>query len=166
MRCLIYFICLIIALPCTAREVYKWTSEQGQTYYSDIYQPGVEGVEQVSISVSSTHQTEASEPSPNPEQGTKSTAAYQVFAVAQPPNDETIDNNAGVVEVGLRLSPQLIQGHVIHVYVDGTKLKADLTSTQFSLNKLKSGTHTLQAKVVDAEGKPQITSSAVIFHLP
>lgn len=162
MRSFIFFFCLIIVLPCVARDVYKWTSKNGETIYSDIYQPGAE---QVSVTVDKPREVQGEQPSAESAQTTASTGAYQTFEIAQPTNDETIRNDEGAVEVGLSLSPTLVPGHVIHVYVDGNKLKADLTTTQFSLNELNRGTHSLQAKVVDAEGKPQIVTPTVSFHL-
>jgi hypothetical protein len=162
MRSFIFFFCLIIVLPCSAGEVFKWTSQDGQTTYSDIYR---NGAEKLSIAVGKTPQARSEQSSDESAQVTNSSSSYQAFEIAQPQNDETIRNDGGVVEVGLSLSPNLTPGHVIHVYVDGNKLQTDLTTTQFSLNELNRGTHTLQAKVVDADGKPQIVTPSVSFHL-
>ena len=67
--------------------------------------------------------------------------------------------------MGLALTPALISGHLIHVYLDGAKLDADMTTTQFSLTGLNRGTHSFQAKIVDAEGRPQIATKSINFHL-
>lgn len=164
MRSLIVFCSLIIALPCIARDVYKWTSDDGETLYSDTYRFGAE---KLSISVGQGQQKKMEEKRPivDSDQTSTSTDAYQIFKIAQPSNDETIRNDEGVVTVGLSLSPMLLPGHVIHVYFDGVKLNTDLTTTQFNLNDLNRGTHSLQAKVVNAEGKPQISTPTVSFHL-
>jgi hypothetical protein len=162
MRNLIVFLSLFIVLPCAARDVYKWTTEEGQTIYSDIYRPGAQ---KVSISVGTGDQIESDLPPADSGQVTTANSAYRTFEIAQPSNDETIRNDEGLVDVGLSLSPVLLPGHVIHVYLDGNRLVADLTTTQFSLNELNRGTHTLQAKVVDAEGKSQIATPTVSFHL-
>jgi hypothetical protein len=162
MRCIIFFFSLIIALPSVATDIYKWTSKEGQTIYSDIYQLGAE---KLSISADKSPETESLEPSDKPEEVINSSTVYKVFDIAQPLHNETIRNADGVVEVGLNLSPGLAPGHVIHVYLDGIKLKEDLTTTQFGLNQLNRGTHSLQAKVVDTGGKSQISTPTVSFHL-
>ncbi len=164
MRTWIFFLILITALPCVARDVYKWTSEDGVVIYSDTYQTGAE---KVSISTGKVHRngSKAVAESNNDVQPVTVSSDYQSFEIAQPEDNETLRSEQGVVNVGLSLSPMLNAGHVIHVYLDGTKLNKDLTTTQFSLSELNLGTHSLQAKVVDAEGKPQITSQSISFHL-
>jgi hypothetical protein len=164
MRSWIFLICLIIVIPCLAREVYRSTSEDGVTSYSDTYLPGAE---KVSVATGSSSQTESES---NPEasanqQHANSAGPYRTFQVAQPENNDTIRNDEGVVNVGLSLSPKLVDGHVIQIYLNGTKLDTDLTTTQFSLNALNRGTHSLQAKVVDVTGNTQISSQTVNFEL-
>lgn len=164
MRTWIFFLAFIIALPCVARDVYKWKSEDGVIIYSDTYQ---NGAERVSISPGKAHQTETNNvvESTTNEQPDTVSGVYQAFEIAQPQNDLSIRSDEGTVNVGLSLSPMLQAGHIIQVYLDGTKFDTDLTTTQFSLNGLNRGTHTLQAKVVDAKGNPQISTQSISFQL-
>jgi len=164
MRSFIFFFCLIIALPGLAREVYKWTAEDGVPIYSDTYRPGAQKLSVSTGKAQRSLQAQTTEPTTETE-GTANTGDYQTFEIAQPNDDETIRSDEGVVNVGLSLSPMLSPGHVIQVYLDGSKLSADLSTTQFSLNELNRGTHSLQAKVVDAESNPLISTAVVNFHL-
>jgi hypothetical protein len=162
MRNLIFFLSVIIALPGVAGEVYKWISKEGQTIYSDISQPGAE---KVSVPPGKPRRSETEASQGESAQAMDSSSAYQTFEIAQPLPDETIPHAEGEVDVGLSLSPMLVPGHLIHVYLNGTRLQNELTVTQFRINELNQGTHTLQAKVVDAQGKPQIATPTVSFHL-
>ncbi len=163
MRIFIFLSLLSMLLPCGARDVYKSISEDGIVIYSDTYKPGAElvSVTEGHNSVKTKSRSNQEAPLTESEKG----AEYQDFSVAQPENDATIRSNEGTVTVGLSLSPSLATGHVIHVYVDGSRLDADMTTTQFSLNALNRGTHTLQAKIVDAEGTVQIATESISFHL-
>lgn len=161
MRYLLLILCLLFALPSLARDIYKWTSDEGIVIYSDTSQAGAE---KVRISTGQGAQSD------NPAQAKDSKATadegqYQTFEVAQPENDDTIRNDEGTVTVGLSLSPALLPGHKIHIYLDGDKIPGEVNATQFTLNKLNRGTHSLQVKVVDAENNPQISTSLVNFHL-
>lgn len=152
-----------MVLPCGARDVYRSISEDGVVIYSDIYKPGAELVSVTEGRNSVKTQRFSNEKAPPTE--TEKSGEYQDFSIAQPENDATIRSNEGTVTVGLSLSPSLAAGHVIHVYLDGSRLEADMTTTQFSLNELNRGTHTLEAKIVDAEGKVQIATESISFHL-
>ncbi len=164
MRIWLFLLLISTLVPCGARDVYRSVSEDGIVIYSDTYLPGSE---RVSVSDHGGAVKKQDKPVENPESSVTadSNSQYQSFSIAQPENDETIRSNEGIVSVGLSLSPTLDEGHVIHVYVDGSKLETDITTTQFSLNALNRGTHSLQAKIVDAEGAVLISTAPVNFHL-
>lgn len=161
MRYLLFFLSLLFALPGLARDIYKWTSDEGVVIYSDTFQAGAE---KVSVSTGKGAQSD------NPKQAADPKAAadtdqYQTFEVVQPENEATIRNDEGMVIVGLGLSPALLPGHKIHIYLDGDKIPGEVNATQFTLNKLNRGTHSLQVKIVDADNNPQISTALVNFHL-
>ncbi|MEN8167166.1 MAG: DUF4124 domain-containing protein [Pseudomonadota bacterium] len=165
MRILILLLVLPLALPCSAKDVYKSTSDDGVVIYSDTYK---EGAERIRVQGGKPGRPAKAETATNNRSNTTDSATavgYETFEIAQPANEETIRSNEGTVTVGLNLTPALSSGHLIQIYLNGTKLGSDLTTTQFTLNELNRGTHSLQAKVVDVEGKPQISSETINFHL-
>ncbi|MEN8177204.1 MAG: DUF4124 domain-containing protein [Pseudomonadota bacterium] len=164
MRIWLFLLLVFMLLPCGAREVYRSVSEDGVVSYSDTYKPGAERVSVSDRGSAVANQKDAKEKSQSTDLAGTS-GQYQTFTIEQPESDETIRSNAGNVTVGLSLSPSLTAGHVIHVYLDGSKLDSDLTTTQFSLNSLNRGTHSLQAKIVDAEGTPLISTESIDFHM-
>jgi hypothetical protein len=155
MRKAVLLLCLFASLPLFARDIYKWTNEEGVVIYSDTYR---EGAERIRVSDSK------SPSSGYPDTGGQS-GEYTTFEIVQPENDATIRNDEGTVAVGLALSPNLAEGHSIKIIVDGSELKNAMQGTQFSLSNLNRGTHSLQTKVVDADGKVLISSNLVNFHL-
>lgn len=165
MRILIFLFVLPLALPCNAKDIYKSTADDGIVIYSDTYKEGAERIRlqggmpgrPVKAETATTKTSETSD--------SATAVGYESFEIAQPENEETIRSNEGTVTVGLNLKPALSSGHLIQIYLNGTKLASDLTSTQFTLNELNRGTHSLQAKVVDAEGKLQISTQVINFHL-
>ena len=164
MRILLFLALISVLTPCGARDVYRSVSDDGVVIYSDTYIPGSERVT-VSDHGSSVKKQTSSKENPQSSDSTAEDDEYQSFAIAQPENDETIRSNEGTVSVGLSLSPTLLMGHKIHVFVDGAKLDAEITTTQFSLNDLNRGTHSLQAKIVDAEGTVLKSTDSINFHL-
>ncbi|MCU7929733.1 MAG: DUF4124 domain-containing protein [Candidatus Thiodiazotropha sp. (ex Codakia rugifera)] len=161
MRIGILLIILLLALPLFARDVYKYTSEDGEIVYSERYHPDAERItvsdKQKPSSLSLDEQSE--------EEAAALAGDYARFEIVQPVGDETIRNADGSVPVGLSISPALATGHVIHLFVDGTKLDSDITQTQLILQELNRGTHTLQAKIVNDQGESLKDSNSVIFHL-
>jgi hypothetical protein len=159
MRISVLFLSLFIALPLFARDVYKHISEDGEVIYSERYHP-----EAKRIKVTDKKKSTA----PSDELNDEARAAageYATFSIVQPTDDETIRDEEGKVSVGISLSPNLAEGHVIHLYVDGTKLDSDIKRTQLILQQLSRGTHSLQAKIVNSEGNSLKESNSITFHL-
>ncbi|RDH80981.1 MAG: hypothetical protein DIZ78_18165 [endosymbiont of Escarpia spicata] len=164
MRILIPVLLAVLTLPVAAKDVYKWTSPDGVIYYSDQFR---EGAEKVWIPGQSTARSKAGETSePSEETNLPGESGYAVFEIAEPENDATIRNNEGTVGVGLSLSPVLISGDAIQVFVDGNRIEGDIGgATQFTLNDLSLGTHTLEARILDDTGKLLTSTPTINFHL-
>ena len=161
MRSIVFLSVVLFSLPLLAKDVYKWTTAEGEVVYSDTYQPGAERIHVTSGSSS----PRAADNATGEQAGTAAAGGYQTFEIAQPENDETIRSNEGAVTVSLTLSPTLAEGDAIQVFIDGNKLGGDVKSTQFTLNGLNRGTHSLQAKIVDADGNTLNSAPSINFHL-
>jgi hypothetical protein len=161
MRNLVIIISVFMALPLFARDVYKYIAEDGEVIYSERYHPEAER-----IRVTDPKKGVAV---PSPDELNDKVRAeageYDTFAIVQPGDNETVRNEEGMVNVGISLSPNLAENHIIHLYVDGTKLDSDIKQTQLSLQKLSRGTHSLQAKIVNSEGQSIKESKRVTFQL-
>jgi hypothetical protein len=162
MRYLVFILSLFLALPLFARDVYKYISEEGEVIYSERYHPEAERIQ---VSDKKKTSTTASDLDELSDQERAQAGEYVSFDIVQPSDNETVRNQEGTVNVGISLSPSLYENHVIHLYVDGTKLGSDIKQTQLVLQQLGRGSHTLQAKIVDSEGATIKSSKTVTFQL-
>lgn len=90
--------------------------------------------------------------------------SYQSLEIASPANDEGLRDNAGTVTVNARLQPRLDVGHAMQVLLDGEVRQTGQTSS-FQLINVDRGTHSVQVRVVDANGNILIASAPTTFHL-
>ncbi len=166
MRNTVLLLVFFLSLPAFGRDVYKLTNADGEVIYSDTY---IEGAERMRVSDPKTSSTRAPAGADETQDtGTNAPAqgeGYESLEIVQPENEATIRNNEGTVTVGIAVSPGLAKGHKVRILVDGNQLDGDLASTQFSLNNLNRGTHTLETRIVDEAGAVLISSSPVTFHL-
>ncbi len=151
MRKFVPLLIIFMALPAFARDVYKWTNEEGVVIYSDTYQEGAQRVRVSDERVPASRVDEEAN-------------AYSRFEIVQPANDATIRSD-GSVAISLSLSPALAEGHEVKIVVDGSELEGGMKGTQFTLKGLARGSHSLQTRVVDAEGNVLITSNSINFTL-
>ena len=165
MRSLVLVFLLLISLPLLAKDVYRWTTPEGEVIYSDTYHPGADKIRVDAGSNKPAPAAAGPEAAADGQKGSTADGTYETFQIVQPENDATIRSNEGVVAVSLMLSPALTDGDVIQIFVDGNRLKGDLTTTQFTLNDLNRGTHSLQVKIVDAQGNTRSTAPSINFHL-
>jgi hypothetical protein len=161
MRILILLLLPLLVQPLYARDVYKWTTPDGEVIYSENYQPGADKIRVPDAKKKSSLKLDEL----NKESDAAAAGDYLQFDIVQPANDETIRNAENSVSVGLSLSPPLFQGHVIYLYVDGSKMESEIRTTQLVLQQLSRGTHTIKAEIIDDEGNTVKQSGTTTFHL-
>lgn len=101
-------------------------------------------------------------PAPGEEQAAPGN--YQALEIITPGNDEAVRDNAGNVPVTTRLQPELASGHAMQVLLDGQLAQTGQT-TSFTLTNVDRGTHSVQVRVVDANGNTVMVSNPAVFHL-
>ncbi len=155
-----------LAVSCSVSAVtYRWVDEQGNVVYSDKPHPGAEAIEEKEV------QTIHAPPVP-PITSRESTAppavaGYERVAVVSPEDDTAVRENAGNVTVTIAVEPalQTTLGHKLALFVDGAQFSEPSTATQFQLNEMDRGTHTLEAKIIGADGEVIASSPPSEFHL-
>ena len=154
MRTLILLLLAVTGAAAQA-EIYKWTDPQtGNVVYSD--QP-IKGSRRMELPEAQTY-TNTPVP-PQPDTDTKSPSPdqppYAKFSIANPRNEDTIRNTAGVVEVTLALVPALKaqDGDRITLVLDNAREYGPTSDLKFSLSGVERGTHTLQAMIKDGQGQ-------------
>jgi FlaG/FlaF family flagellin (archaellin) len=166
MRNLVLILIIFVSLPLYARDVYKSTNDDGVVIYSDTYQEGAERVRVIGTkSTSSPADAKGDQGQGDAQADAQGVEGYQSLEIVQPENDATVRSNEGTVSVSLALTPTLVDGHSVKITVDGKELPGEVRSTQFTLNNLNRGNHTLETRIVDASGNVVIRSNRINFHL-
>ncbi len=145
-----------------ADDAWKWTDEDGVVHYSDVPRQGAEAVNlseynkktgaRISNSTTLTRRSE------EPEDFT-----YETFEIIAPTAEETLWNIEGQLNVRIAVSPNLLPGHGIRLYFDGTA--QDILGTSFQLTEVHRGVHSLRAEALDATGRVVTVSEPIRFYV-
>jgi len=154
---------LLISNIVTAQTIYQWTDEQGNTVFSDKPQPGAQ--EKTVPELPSYHAPKIPATTPQTQQPTPPQTIYQSLSITSPKNQETIWSNQGIIPVSVDLQPALAKGDTLIITVDGKNVLESTSSTTLQLKSIDRGTHSIQAKVIDKNGKTAKTSLAVTVYL-
>ncbi len=151
--------------------VYKWVGPDGKIVYTDQPRPGAKEVELPKFPPPPTAKPAAADKT-TPDKKADTSAApafpgYKKVTLVKPENDATVRENSGVVDVALELEPAWDPklGHKITVSLDGKNLPEIHTTSQFQLQNIDRGSHSLQVTVNDAKDLPLATSNSVTFHM-
>ena len=156
-------LCLLPTLNGANAAAYKSVDKDGNVSYSDSPGKSAEKLNLPPLPVINI--------SPSPEIGlspkqkkTQEQQTYSQLIFEQPKNDETIRSNAGNILVKLLIEPELQENHTILLKSNGKDVAQSKLNT-FTLQHLDRGTHTLQASIINADGKTLRSSETITLHL-
>ena len=154
-----------------AAEVYRWVDPDGNTQYSDQPRPGAQVIRIPTAPAAPAPApppavAPAGDPAPSDPAAPKF-AGYDKIAVVNPPNDGTVWDNSGNVSIEIAVAPALqgTLGHKLLVLLNGQPLGEPIPATSFTVTNLDRNTYTLQARIVDADGKVLGESPPSVFHM-
>jgi hypothetical protein len=164
-----------LALPCLwlavvaadAAEVYRYVDPKNGVEFSDTPRPGAERLvlpeSKRTPAVSPARPAPGAAPSEAP---AGATLAYAEVRITDPADQDTVRDNAGNLLVSVSTSPKLQTefGHQLQLLLDGVAVETG-NSTNFTLAGIDRGAHTLEARVLGAEGTPLASSPTVTFYL-
>ncbi len=161
-----FYLLLLISLSFSspAAKVYKKVNPDGSVEYSDV--PQDEAAEPIklkpiqSITLPPLPKTSAA-PAPAPKP-----FRYESIRIVSPKDDEGIRSNNGDFTARGELKPglQSEQEHHIQWLLDG-KVVSGADSLTLNLKNLDRGTHQLQLRVVNFDGKVEIETPSISFHI-
>lgn len=164
----IFFLILLILATGTANaELYKWKDAQGNTVYGDTPPHNVKA-EIVTPPPLTTYPapqaTPGAAPAARPAPG-KDDISYSGLRILSPANDEAVRSNTGEITVQVQTTPSFVAdtGHRIRLYLDGREVAVH-ASTTLTITDVERGTHSLQAELVDTDGRSVVKSSTIQFH--
>ena len=154
-------------------DTYRWVDENGVIHFSDRPHPGAERIELGEVQTfSSPVQAPAGAPpdagsaQPPPDDAGAAAASYDTFRIVAPQPEETIRNNAGILDIPIDLSPRIRQGHRINLYLDGEPVAGvPRAATSFTIDGVVRGAHTLRAAVADRSGDIVQETPTVRFYV-
>ena len=165
----IFLLFLIFACATASAEVYRRVGPDGQVYFSDQPGPGAERIEVKPVPTIRMSIPEPTETTAQPDGGQQEqdAAAYASFSIVSPANDEAVRANDGNVTIRMELVPGLLPGHSIKLKVDGQDGEdmSRVDGMSIQLVRMSRGRHTVEAMVVDDEGKELIQTEPVSFQV-
>jgi hypothetical protein len=149
----------LAAVPCQA-EIYKWRLPNGSIEYSD--RPPEKGAERVDLPPLTIYTPPATSPPGAPT--TADSAApfngYESFAIASPADNATVRDNAGNVRLRFAVTPALVEGHAIEVFLDGQR-SGRVGVPLLTLANVSRGFHEIHATIVDDGGAELARTRAI-----
>ena len=157
---------LLLALPAQA-EVYRIVNPDGSITFTDQATPGAEPHTLPPVSTYSAPKASAATLAGDRQGNDAAGPAYRAFAVASPADEQTLRDNAGNISMLVRVDPPLRveAGHRIQFMVDGVDQGEPSTATGVTFQNVDRGSHTLSARLIDAEGQTLMTAPAVTVFL-
>jgi hypothetical protein len=163
MRLILIALLLAAALPASA-QIYKYTDANGKTVFTN--QPPT-NVDAKPVELPPTNTVGPQGPAAAPAtSGTENqaTTAYQILALSNLPDDESLRQNNGTFIVNVVVQPALAAGHQLQLLLDGQPYGAPTSSTGIGVQEIDRGDHTLAVQVLQGSRVIQ-TSAPVSFTL-
>ncbi len=157
--------------PSAADGIYQTEDEHGNPMFTD-EPPGdaAEAYRLGDINIIQAPAMAERDDSPEPtETDAQPEDPYDGVEIVFPPADEATRRVTGEVEVEVALSPastELAAGHRVRIDVSGeTEISAEAAAIKVRVATLNPGPHNLRATVLDADGRPLVTSEPIRFYL-
>lgn len=160
---------LLLSQP-TLAEIYKTVDKDGNVIYTDKAPHGDKKTEKVTLKPSNSVpavETPGIKLSPKDAdtQGPDKPFKYKSVRIVSPGNDSAIEHGPGNFSVTAKISPQLRDSDQVQLYIDGKAHGQAGKSTSWALKNVFRGTHTLQVRVLNSEGKTVKKSKKSTVHV-
>lgn len=159
-----HYLLLCCVVMTAQAEVYRLVDKNGNVIFSDQPHPDAEKIE---IDTLPSYTPVAIPETLSEEQQEGDEVPRYKVTILTPANDETVRNNAGLVNINAKVTPPLDQDRndQLTIKLDGQTLGEPSTSPNFTLSEVERGTHTVQVVVVDKDKKTIKSSKTITFHL-
>ena len=170
-KTILFSLLLLPALSTAA--IYQWTDEGGRIVYGDNPPTGVDATlvdvkpaQTFSLPASQSSSAQETAAEEDTEAAADEPVEYQTVSIVSPADDEPIRSNSGFLTVKASSSPALAadQGDQFELMMDGRSILVT-TSATMSVQNVDRGTHQLQVRIIDKDGKPKKASDTISFHL-
>lgn len=148
-----------------AGEVYRIVNEDGEVTYTDSPPTNVqaEAVEMPKTNIAIAPPPAATKD--NQSEADEGEVVYTKARITQPNNNATIPPGQSEVVVQIALEPLLQTGHLVQIYIDGSKQGSPSASTTFTITSLDRGKHSVRAEVIGADKQRKTKTQTTTFHI-
>lgn len=168
---LLVFGCLLAVLAgashATTREMWVWVDAQGIRHFSDRPVPGAQlmTITAPPPSASPTPAAPGRASTTTTRRPGESAVTYTALEIFEPENGQSFFGADAVVNVRMRSEPDLAEGDVTRLYLDGKFVDRQPQGLEYTLTNLERGGHSITALIVDARGNERIRSEPRVFHI-
>lgn len=163
---------LLIGYPMQSAfaQVYKVVDKDGNVSYTDTApKDGSKPIDLQPISVIETPEYQVKAKPEQDEGDSKNSlrtlrSQYRDFAIISPTSEDSIWGPEQSVTVTWRTKKPLLQGMMVIVVVDGNEINPS-SSTLIAVPPLERGEHTVDATLVDGEGRVISEAASVVFYV-
>ena len=92
-------------------------------------------------------------------------AGYNSALIVSPENDSIIPHSQISIVIQLSLSPHLQAGHRVQFWFDGAPQDQPVAATGYQIDNIERGSHSLSARVLNAQGQLLISTASVEVHV-
>ncbi len=159
---------LILAISTSAQaKVYKWVTEDGTVVYSDQPHPEAEvlNIEPLHPYKAPAYNAPEESQSTQSQAKVEATTRYSSVTIASPEHDSNIHGTAGSFSVSVVSNPSLKQGDKYQLLIDGTPTGTPTSHSQFNVQNIDRGEHTVSVQILDKQGKSLNQSPAITVHI-
>lgn len=157
---LIFILTIFIQCDIASADVYVTTDKHGTLIYSD--SPSQDSLK---INIKTNHIiTPAIDSKPLESSKIKKTPISNIH-ILTPQNETTIRNNNGLVKVTTHITPKLLDGYKIQLYLDGQLYSQPSPQKVFTLSNVYRGEHIIQTELINDKGKVIALSEKITFYM-
>ena len=151
-------------------RIYKTVDEHGNVVFTDVPPREDQTSEQIVVETPNSFAVEEALGDRSKwivetdENGEEVGFTYDSLEIKSPKDDEAVRENAGNLTVVAVSNPRLQPGHRMRLLLDGVPVDSGRGS-QYQLENLDRGTHTLVLEIIDDSEAVVMTSQTTTFHM-
>ncbi len=168
MRRLLILAGLAMTLTASAQEIYRWVDKDGVVHFSD--QPGSDKAVLIKVIEPNSFENEdaggddsGASPGAATEQPPADLPPYRGLSISSPSADQVFFGADAVVTATAEVDGTLNPEHSVVFFLNGERRDSEGLSAEFA--NLPRGSYFLRASILDANGRPVISSSQTTFHV-
>ncbi|HAK50370.1 MAG TPA: hypothetical protein DCM54_00480 [Gammaproteobacteria bacterium] len=149
---------LIVSQNIAAATIYKSEDEFGRSIFSNRAYENAEKVKLKEPTTYESHQPATPLRSRNPKPEAEAEKKHTNLLITDPANNRAIRNNAGTLELNIKVEPEVQTGHTLELLMDGNPVRALTDSGSIVLANVDRGTHVFQLRVSNIKSGANVAS--------